>query len=104
MIIGLGAFWIENNSPIAWIYGRMRMVLGGQMFPIDFFPALMQQIVMFSPLYLIGYYGAVRFLFKPEIELFYKVLMINSFWLIFFLGWTVFIFKKAVTRIEANGG
>jgi ABC-2 type transport system permease protein len=47
--IGLLAFWLEDVSPVYWVWQKLMFVLGGMMLPIDLYPAFMQRAASLMP-------------------------------------------------------
>jgi ABC-2 type transport system permease protein len=47
--IGLLAFWLEDVSPVFWIWQKLLFVLGGLMLPIALYPAWMQRLAALTP-------------------------------------------------------
>ncbi|HET7542517.1 MAG TPA: ABC-2 family transporter protein, partial [Polyangiaceae bacterium] len=48
-IIGLSAFFIEDTSPVQWVWQKLSFVFGGLMFPLDVYPRAMQRVASFTP-------------------------------------------------------
>jgi len=102
IIIGLLSFWIEDVIPVLWMVDKSIMILGGSYLPIAFFPDLMKKIALYSPL------GASQFVTHTVgIEwqtTWYKLLTIQSLWILI-LGFVIYLmFKKAVKKVSINGG
>jgi ABC-2 type transport system permease protein len=47
--IGLLAFWLEDVSPVFWIWQKLLFVLGGLMMPLALYPAWMQRVAGLTP-------------------------------------------------------
>jgi ABC-2 type transport system permease protein len=47
--IGLLAFWIEDVSPVYWVWQKLLFVLGGLMLPISLYPDFMQRFAALTP-------------------------------------------------------
>ena len=58
--IGLFAFFIEDSSPLYWMYSKC-IVLLGVIFPIEFFPETVQKVLTFTPIYVTAYGPAKLF-------------------------------------------
>ena len=100
--IGLISFFIEDASPLYWLYSKFILVLG-TIFPIEFFPVIMQKILSFSPIYVVSYGPArlfVNFNYVDAVNIFCAQIIY------IFLGYTLcsFIYKKGVKKINVNGG
>src|SRR5215471_16534129 len=49
LVIGLLAFWLDDVSPLYWIWQKLMFVLGGLMLPLELYPELMQRAAWFTP-------------------------------------------------------
>jgi viologen exporter family transport system permease protein len=47
--IGLLAFWLDDVSPVYWVWQKLMFVLGGLMLPIDVYPRFIQTAAAFTP-------------------------------------------------------
>jgi ABC-2 type transport system permease protein len=47
--IGLLAFWLQDVSPVYWVWQKLMFVLGGLMLPLELYPALVQKVAAFTP-------------------------------------------------------
>ncbi|MCU0612826.1 MAG: ABC-2 family transporter protein, partial [Candidatus Eisenbacteria bacterium] len=59
--IGLSAFWLEDVSPVFWIYQKFLFTLGGMLLPLEFFPGWLQRVAAWLPFQLIAYAPARTF-------------------------------------------
>ncbi len=103
LIIGLSAFWIEDQEPLAWIYQRIQYIFGGIIVPLSLFPdrvAALVELLPFSHLY----YGAARTMVQFEPSMFFKFLTIQGCWILSFAGVALLLFNKGVKRVSLNGG
>lgn len=103
MLIGLGAFWLEDTSGLYLIYSRLTMILGGMLIPLELFPELMQRVVGWLPFASI-IYAPARLFVDPGLPLFTGVLLRLGFFLTLFTGLVALVYRVAVARINANGG
>jgi len=66
VLIGLLAFFIEEVTPVFWIYQKLLFTVGGLFLPLEFFPDWLQGAVRFLPFQLISYAPARAFVaFDP---------------------------------------
>jgi len=49
LLIGLGAFFIEEVSPLYWIYSKLLMSVGGMFVPLEMFPPWLHQLTTCYP-------------------------------------------------------
>ena len=47
--IGLLAFWLQDISPIYWVWQKLMFVLGGLMLPLDLYPGFIQRAAVLTP-------------------------------------------------------
>ena len=101
-IIGLLAFFIQDNRPIHWIVDKFVMILGGSYLPISMFPGFMKTIAFLSP------FGAVNFATSTVYESwnneFLMRLGLQLLWIILFGVLINFIYKKTKEKAMINGG
>lgn len=55
MAIGLCAFWLEDTQPLALLYDRAIMLLGGLLLPLELFPEGIAAILSALPFQLLLY-------------------------------------------------
>lgn len=102
IFIGLVAFFIEDSHPFYWIYSKMLLVLG-TIFPIEFFPKIVQPILNFSPIYVVSY-GPAKLFVDFSFDSAFKIICAQAIYLIIAYGLCNFIYKKGVKRLNVNGG
>ena len=100
--IGLISFIIEDSNPIYWIYGKMILILG-TMFPVEFFPGILAQIIRYSPIYVTCYGPAklfVDFSYSSALEILVsQVVYIGIAWSMCYA-----LYRKGVRRLNVTGG
>ena len=101
--IGISAFWIEETRGLMWLYYHAHMLLGGLLIPIALLPKLLQQFVILSPFGNL-FAGATRILFAFDQQIFYQTLISQWVWIIIMWCLAVFLFKRGMRAIAAQGG
>lgn len=100
--IGLISFIIEDSNPIFWLYSKMILVLG-VLFPIEYFPGVLAQIMRYSPIYVTCYGPAklfVDFSYSSAVEiLISQILYLGVAWIMCYS-----LYKKGVRRLNVTGG
>lgn len=100
--IGLISFIIEDPNPIFWLYSKMILVLG-VLFPIEYFPGVLAQIMRYSPIYVTCYGPAklfVDFSYSSAVEiLISQILYLGVAWIMCYS-----LYKKGVRRLNVTGG
>ena len=100
--LGLLSFFIEDATPFYWLYSKMILVIG-TLFPIEFFPSIMQPFIKFSPIYVVSYGPAKLFVDFSNAE-FIKIIIAQIIYLIISFTICHLIYKKGVRKLNVNGG
>ncbi len=100
--IGLLSFFIEDANPLFWMYSKLILVFG-TIFPVEFFPEVLQGFLKFSPVYAVSYAPAKLFVRFSTGE-FINVLVVQIIYLLLSFGLCHLIYKKGVRKLNVNGG
>lgn len=100
--IGLLSFFIEDSHPFYWLYSKLILIVG-TIFPIEYFPKVIQPILKFSPIYVVCY-GPAKLFVDFSVQSFVSVIISQIIYLI--IAWSLcsFIYKKGVKNLNVNGG
>ena len=100
--IGLLSFAIEDSNPFYWIYSRLILTIG-TLFPIEYFPEILQKILVYTPIYVVCYGPAKLFVDFTWTN--FVTVMIAQ---IIYIGLTYWLcnlmYQKGVKRLNVNGG
>lgn len=102
IMIGLFSFIIEDSTPFYWLYSKAILILG-TLFPIEFFPTIMQPILTYSPIYAVSSGPAklfVNFSWNGCVE----VLFIQLFYIGICYILCKLVYQKGVKKLNVNGG
>jgi ABC-2 type transport system permease protein len=102
-IAGLATFWIEKATAFVWIIGLLILVFGGGAVPIGFWPGWAQRMVELTPFPAMMYYPA-KLLVHPEPALILVALTRGLLWLAILGGIAFMIYRRAIRRLDLNGG
>ena len=104
LIIGLGlfAFYIEDATPFYWLYSKMILLLG-TIFPVEFFPTIIQPIIKYSPIFAVSIAPAKLFV-DFSITTFLETLVIQLLYLLVCATIVHLFYKKGVKKLNVNGG
>jgi len=102
IIIGLLSFYIEDAHPFYWLYSKFILVLG-TIFPIEFFPKLVQPIIHYSPVFAVSTAPAKLFVNFTSFGFIETIIIQLIHFLIAFLI-AHLIYMKGVRKINVNGG
>ena len=101
-IIGLMAFFIQDNRPIHWIVDKFVMILGGSYLPISMFPPVLKAMAFFSP------FGAINFATSTVYESWNNEYLIRLGlqvgWIIIFGILINILYRKSKKKAMVNGG
>ena len=103
LIIGLTAFWTEDASPYRWVYGKIIMVFGGLMFPLELFPSTFQLISKLLPTAFFLYYPA-RVFANFSWDVFWQMLLGQIIYILLFSAIAWWVYRAAIRRVNINGG
>ena len=102
LFIGLLSFIMEDSSPLYWLYSKMQIILG-IVFPVEFFPGVLQSIIKVSPVYAICY-GPAKLFINFEIYTAVSVIIAQIIYIFIGLFLCELIYKKGVRKLNVNGG
>ena len=101
-IIGLMAFFIQDNRPIHWIVDKFIMILGGSYLPISMFPPVMKAMALYSP------FGAINFatstVYASWNDEWLLRLGLQVGWIIIFGILLNIVYRKSKKKAMVNGG
>lgn len=100
--IGLLSFFIEDAHPFYWLYSKVILVLG-TMFPIEYFPKMMQPILNYSPVYVVSY-GPAKLFVEFSLSNFVSIVVAQLVYLFIVYLICSFMYKKGVKKLNVNGG
>lgn len=102
-LIGLGAFWVQETRPYAWIYGKLMFTLGGLLVPNDFMPEWMAQVAGWLPFGAV-LYGPARLTLEFEPAFALHVLVVQVIWIGALAALARAAFRAGTRRLDAQGG
>ena len=100
--IGLLSFKIEDSSPIHWLYSKFILILG-TIFPIEYFPKVVQPILNYSPIYVVSY-GPAKLFVDFNYSTFKSVIIAQLIYLVISYLLATLMYKKGVKKLNVNGG
>jgi ABC-type uncharacterized transport system permease subunit len=100
--VGLTSFWLNDAQPVYRILDKLAIIFGGGFVPIALLPHVAQLFVRYSPF---GVYAAPTQLFNPNvIPVLLPTLLSAVTWSVILVFFCQFIWRRAMLRIEVNGG
>jgi len=102
IFIGLFSFIIEDANPFYWLYSKFILVIG-TIFPIEYFPRVVQPILQFSPIYVVCY-GPAKLFVNFTWTGFGSVILAQIIYI--FIAWELcsLLYKKGVKNLNVNSG
>ena len=101
--IGLTAFWLQDCSPVYWIWQKFAFILGGLMLPLEIYPEWLRSIALWSPFSALMYGpGRMAFGWDPA----YAAVVVAKLVLWALLAGLVLraIYRRALVVLDVNGG
>ncbi len=102
IFIGLFSFIIEDSGPFYWVYSKIILVLG-TIFPIEYFPSILQPILKYSPVYVVSY-GPARLFVNFSWSEFVSIFIFQIIYIFVSWGLCTLIYRKGVKNLNVNGG
>ena len=103
LVIGLLAFWTEEVTPFYWILQKLVFIAGGLFFPLDFYPAWLQNALKALPFAYAAYWPAITMV-RFSGEVFLQALGGQLIYTALLLGAARLIFRGAIRKIHIQGG
>ena len=100
--IGLFSFFIEDANPFYWLYSKLILIVG-VLFPIEYFPKVVQPILNFTPVYVVSY-GPAKLFVDFSLEKFISILIAQIIYILIAYFLCLLIYRKGVKRLNVNGG
>ncbi len=100
--IGLFSLHIEDSTPMYWMYSKFTILLG-VIFPIEFFPEVLQKILVFSPIYVTAY-GPAKLFVDFSMDNFLNIFMAQIIHVFIAYGISMMIYSWGAKKLNANGG
>jgi ABC-2 type transport system permease protein len=102
--LGMIGFWFLEVSSLLFVYMLFNFFFSGHMFPIDILPGVWETVVRLIPLQYLAYFPAAVFLGKIQGAALVQGLIIEAFWVLFFIGASRMAFYFGTKRYSAYGG
>ncbi len=102
--IGLIGFWFLEVSSLLFVYMLFSFFLSGHMFPLDMLPEPWLTIVRYLPLQYLAYFPSAVFLGKVEGVELVRGLLLEAFWVVFFIVTSRLLLHRGLKRYSAYGG
>ena len=103
VLIGLLAFWIEEVTPVYWIYQKLLFTVGGMFLPLEMFPGWLRRVSEWLPFQFITYVPARAFVaFEPGFVL--RAVAGQVVYIAITVGLVILVWGRAQRRLVVHGG
>ena len=102
MSISVLSFWIEDAAPFHWIYVKIILILG-VLFPVEIFPAWVQPIIKYTPIYVVTY-GPAKLVIDFDTSMLLQILLVQGIYLVVTFLLLMGLYRRGVKKINVNGG
>src|SRR5690606_19236540 len=102
--LGLIGFWFLEISSLLFVYMLFSFFLSGHMFPLTMLPEPWQSLVLYSPLQYLAFFPAAVCLQKIEGPELVRGLLLEVFWVAFFIILSRILYHRGVKRYSGFGG
>jgi ABC-2 type transport system permease protein len=101
--IGLLAFLTEDVAAFEWLYSKFRLILGGVLIPLDFFPEWLRSLAMSLP-FSYTVYGPARLFVDSNLQDFINLFLVQIAWLGAMGLMLIAMYYKGTKWLCINGG
>lgn len=102
--LGMIGFWFLEVSSLLFVYMLFNFFFSGHMFPIDMLPYPWNDLVQLLPLKYLAYFPAAVFLGKVQGQRLVHDLLLECFWLLFFIVASRLALRRGLDRYSGYGG
>ncbi|HEX3774742.1 MAG TPA: ABC-2 family transporter protein [Polyangiaceae bacterium] len=102
-LIGLSAFFVQDTSPVYWVWQKLSFAFGGLLFPLDMYPDSLQSIAAATPFPSL-LYAPGRIAIGAEPAFAWRAIATLAVWSIMSVLCVHLAFRRAQRALEINGG
>lgn len=101
--IGLAAFWLQDCSPLYWIWQKLAFIFGGLLLPLEIYPEWLRAIALWTPFSAMMYGpGRMAFGWDPAYAALVGVKLV--LWAAVATLLVRTIYRRALLVLDVNGG
>ena len=101
--IGLSALWLQDSSPLYWVWQKLAFVLGGLMLPLEIYPAWLRALAEFTPFPSMMYsVGRTALAFDPAAAA--GIWAQQLCWTLLVSVLCVWTYRRGLRALAVNGG
>jgi ABC-2 type transport system permease protein len=102
-IIGLSAFWLQDCSPLYWVWQKAAFVLGGLLLPLDVYPDWLRHVAELSPFAAL-IYAPASLAFDFDVVRALRVAASATFWTLVCGALLTAAYRRALRVLDVHGG
>lgn len=101
--IGLSAFWLQDSTPLSWVWQKLSFIFGGLIFPLSIYPEWLRSLSAWTPFYFL-LYGPAESAVRADSGLALRSLFGLLFWGL--VAWALLrlLHHKGQSQLQVNGG
>jgi ABC-2 type transport system permease protein len=103
LAVGLLAFWLEDITPLYWVWQKLLFIFGGLMLPLELYPSVIRRIAAFTPFPAVLGGPASLLLAQGHVAVAALVWQL-AMWSAVIAGATWLLFRRAAAAMAFNGG
>ena len=101
--VGLCAIWLQDCTPIYWVWQKFAFILGGLFVPLEVYPAWLREIALWTPFSAMMHGpGRMAFGWQPELAALIAAKLL--FWSALSTLLLYWIYGRALRSLDVNGG
>lgn len=101
--IGLTALWLQDSSPIYWIWQKAAFILGGLLLPLEAYPTWLREIALLTPFAALMHGpGRMAFGWQPEYAALVALKLVC--WGVVATVLVTWVYRRGLRTLDVNGG
>lgn len=101
--IGLSAFWLQDSTPLAWVWQKLSFIFGGLIFPLSIYPEWLRNFSTYTPFYFL-LFGPAQSAAKADSALAFRTFFGLLFWGLVASALLYLLHRKGQGQLQVNGG
>jgi ABC-2 type transport system permease protein len=101
--IGVSAFWLQDASPVYWIWQKLTFVLGGLILPLSIYPGWLREVARWTPFPSL-LYGPGRSVLGWDLGAALSTAGLLLLWGALGVAALLALFRRGLRVLDVNGG
>jgi ABC-2 type transport system permease protein len=102
-VIGVCAFWLQDISPVYWVWQKLAFIFGGLLLPMDFYPEWLRTIAEYTPFYAL-LYSTGRLALHCDAAAVTQAIARLTIWIALTAALLAVVYRRGLRDLSANGG